>query len=155
MSVRPREPGAVASKVQAIRSPQSGLVGQGVRFALTGGIVALVYLATTTLLAEVAGLPFEAALAIGYCTGLVVHFTLQRTFVWVHHEEFALPLHHQVGRYLLVSAVQYGITALSVAVLPSALGLPTEVVYLGTVVVVVCVNFLLFRFVIFHAETPS
>ena len=67
------------------------------RFALSGGTVALVYLATTTVLASVVGLPFQAALAIGFCVGLVVHFTLQRLFVWTHHEEFALPLGHQVA----------------------------------------------------------
>ena len=121
---------------------------------MSGGIVALVYLTTTTMLAEVVGLPFQAALAIGFCAGLVVHFTLQRTFVWVHHEEFALPLHHQVGRYLAMAAAQYGVTAASTAFLPSLLGVPTEVVYLATVVVIVCVNFVVFRFVIFHAK-PS
>jgi putative flippase GtrA len=128
------------------------VLGQGLRFALSGGTVALVYLATTTVLAEVVGLPFQAALAIGFCVGLAVHFTLQRLFVWTHHEEFALPLAHQVGRYLAVAAVQYGVTAASTALLPSALGVSTELVYLVTVAVVLSVNFLVFRHGIFHAK---
>lgn len=128
------------------------MLGQGLRFAISGGTVALVYLATTTVLAEVVGLPFQVALAIGFCVGLVVHFTLQRLFVWTHHEEFALPLAHQVGRYLAVAAMQYGVTAASTALLPSALGVSTELVYLATVAVVLSVNFIVFRHGIFHAK---
>jgi putative flippase GtrA len=125
------------------------------RFALSGGVVTLVYLLTTTVLAEVAGLPFQLALAIGFVVGLAVHFTLQRTFVWVHHEEFALPMHRQAGRYLLVAAVQYGFTAASTALLPQALGVPVEAVYLVTVAVVVTVNFIVFRMLVFHAKPAA
>jgi putative flippase GtrA len=144
--------GAARELARTLNAPESGLLGQGVRFALSGGTVALIYLATTTVLADVAGMPFQAALAIGFCLGLVVHFTLQRVFVWAHHEEFALPLGHQVGRYLAVAAVQYGVTAASTALLPSALGVSTEIVYLVTVAAVVSTNFLVFRNGIFHAK---
>jgi putative flippase GtrA len=136
-----------------LREPESGLVGQGVRFALAGGTVALVYLATTTVLADVVGLPFQVALAIGFSVAIMVHFTLQRLFVWIHHEEFALPLHHQAGRYLIVAGIQYGVTAASTYVLPQALGVPTEVVYLATVAALLVVNFLIFRNRIFHPKS--
>jgi putative flippase GtrA len=142
----------VRPSVRDLRSPDSGLVGQGVRFGIAGGTVALVYLVTTTILADVVGLPFQVALAIGFCVGIVVHFTLQRTFVWVHNEDFALPLRHQAGRYLVVSAIQYGLTAASTSLLPSALGVPTEVVYLATVAIIVSLNFVVFRHRIFHAR---
>ncbi len=122
------------------------------RFALAGGTVALIYLTTTIVLADAVGMPFQAALAIGTCVALMVHFTLQRVFVWTHHEEFALPLHHQAGRYLTVAAVQYGVTAASTSVLPGLLGVATEIVYLATVAVVLSVNFLVFRQLIFHAK---
>lgn len=145
-----RDARALAS---TLRSPDSGLAGQGTRFAIAGGTVALVYLLTTTVLAEIVGTPFQLALAIGFCVGLFVHFTLQRTFVWVHHEEFALPLRHQIGRYLVAAAVQYGVTAASTDLLPGALGVPTEIVYLATVAVVLSTNFLVFRHGIFHAKT--
>jgi len=117
--------------------------------------VALVYLGSTTVLAEVVGLPFQAALAIGFSLGLVVHFTLQRLFVWTHHEEFALPLSHQIGRYLIAAAAQYGVTAASTGLLPSALGISAEIVYLATVAVVLSSNFLLFRHGIFHAKAVT
>jgi putative flippase GtrA len=138
--------------VSTLRTPESGLLGQGVRFALSGGAVALVYLSTTTVLAEVVAIPFQAALAIGFCVGLSVHFTLQRLFVWTHREDFALPLRHQLSRYLLAAAVQYGVTAASTTLLPGALGISTELVYLATVAVVLSVNFLVFRHIIFHGK---
>jgi putative flippase GtrA len=140
---------------RALLSPSAGVVGQGVRFAVAGGIVAVTYPATTLLLADVVGLPFQVALAIGFCIGLAVHFSLQRLFVWVHHEEFALPLHHQAGRYLLAAGVQYGITAASTSLLPSLLGVSTEAVYLVTLAVIICTNFLVFRHGIFHAKAPA
>lgn len=139
------------SVVRGLRSPDSGLIGQGVRFGIAGGTVALVYLTTTTILADVVGMPFQAALAIGFCVGLMVHFTLQRTFVWVHNEDFALPLRHQASRYLVVAAIQYGLTAASTSLLPSILGISTEIVYLVTVAMIVSINFVVFRHGIFHA----
>jgi putative flippase GtrA len=139
----------------ALRSDRSSLLGQGARFAIAGGTVALVYLATTTVLADVVGLPFQAALAIGFTVGLMVHFTLQRLFVWSHHEEFALELRHQLARYLTVAAVQYGVTAASTSLLPGALGAPTEVVYFATVAVVTATNFVVFRNGIFHSKDAA
>src|SRR5437870_7001438 len=68
------------------------VAGAGLRFVLSGATVALVYTATTLLLADVVGLPFEVALVTGYAVGLATHFTLQRLFVWVHAAGFALPL---------------------------------------------------------------
>ena len=142
--------------VRILRSPSSGLLGQGVRYGLAGGTVAVVYLSTTTVLAEVVGLPFQVALAIGFSVALVVHFTLQRFFVWIHHDEFALPLHHQAGRYLTVAGTQYGLTIASTSLLPAALGVSAEIVYLVTVAVLASTNFLVFRLGIFHADrTPS
>lgn len=132
-------------------TPEGGLFGQGFRFAITGVIVMVVYLSSTSFLAVVVGLPFQVALPIGYGLGLAVHFTLQRLFVWVHHEEFALPFRHQVGRYLLLAGAQYGVTAASTSLLPGLLGLPTEVVYLLTVPCVTAVNFVVFRQIVFHA----
>ena len=123
---------------------------QGVRFILTGGFVALVYIAVTTLLAEVIGLPFQLALAVGFSLAIATHFTLQRMFVWRNAAAYALRLRHQIARYLAVAAVQYGLTAASTAVLPHALGVSPEVVYLPTVAVLSAANFVVFRARIFH-----
>jgi putative flippase GtrA len=124
---------------------------------MVGGLVTLFYLTTTTLLYKVAGLPFQAALAIGFVASLLLHFTLQRLFVWMHADGFALPFRHQVGRYVAMAGTQYGCTVAATAVLPDALGVATEIVYLVTMAIVTIAGFLLMRFVIFHAgaETPS
>jgi putative flippase GtrA len=139
-------------RVRRLASPESGRLGQGVRFAIAGGVVTVVYVATTTLLAQVFGVAFQVALVSGYTLGLCVHFTLQRVFVWVHHEEFVLSVHQQAGRYLLLAGLQYATTAAAVAVLPSPLGLSSQVVYLGAVVVVTAANFLIFGSRVFHAR---
>ncbi|HEY7960513.1 MAG TPA: GtrA family protein [Solirubrobacteraceae bacterium] len=131
------------------------LIGQAVRFVLVGGTVAVVYLCTTTVLAVVVRVPFQVALAIGFSLALAVHFTLQRVFVWAPHGEFALPFHRQAGRYLLVSGAQYGVTVASTSLLPDALGVSTEVVYLITVLLAGSVNFLVFRYGVFHAGTAD
>jgi putative flippase GtrA len=133
-----------------------GLLGQGLRYVMTGATVLLVYLLSTLVLSDVVGLPFQVALAIGFCLALALHFTLQRMFVWAQHDgEYALPFRHQVRRYLLVAGAQYGITAASVALLPAALGLPTEVVYVATVLLTASANFLLFRHSVFHAAPET
>jgi putative flippase GtrA len=151
----PRRPAGSPALARALREPDPGILRQGFRFALAGSSVMLVYLTTTTVLAEVFDWPFQAALVIGFSVGLLVHFTLQRIFVWTHHEEFALPLHHQVGRYLTVAAAQYGVTAASTALLPSALSVSTEAIYLATVAVVTSTNFLVLRNGIFHPKPAA
>lgn len=112
----------------------------------------VVYLAVTTVLSQVVGLPFELALALGFVSALLLHFTLQRLFVWVHEDGFALPLRHQVGRYLAMAGAQYGVTAVSTAILPGVLGVATEVVYLATMAVATTSGFLTMRFIIFHGQ---
>ena len=86
---------------------------------------------------------------------LATHFTLQRLFVWMHHEDFALSVERQAGRYLAIALTQYVLTAPSTATLPSALGVSTDVVYLVTTVVLSASNFLLFRSRVFHAAAPT
>lgn len=134
------------------RRPHSGLLAQGMRFALTGCLVSAVYLLTTSVLALVIGLPFQVALAIGFTVAVGMHFSLQRLFVWTDHDGFALAFPNQVGRYLLAAGTQYGVTALSTLLLPPMLGLPTEPVYLMTSLLVASANFVLFRNYIFHGR---
>jgi putative flippase GtrA len=142
-------------RFRLLLSPRSGLAGQGARYAVAGAFVAGVYLASTTVLAVVVGLPFKEALAIGFAVQLAVHFTLQRTFVWRHESEFALRFRHQMRRYLTVAAGQLGLTALTTALLPGPLGLSTEVVYLMTAGSMTIVNFLLYRNVVFHPTADA
>jgi putative flippase GtrA len=130
----------------------AGILGQGARFLVVGGLAALIYLLTTTLLALVAGVEFQVALTIGFLLTMAFHFTMQRTFVWVNREGFSLPFHHQAGRYLALAATQYGVTSAMTALLPSALGLPTEVIYVATVVLFTLANFVVFRHRVFQPK---
>ena len=151
---RAREPMPVRL-ARRLRSPTLGLSGEMVRFAIAGGVVAVVYLGSTTILAHGVGLPFEVALILGYLLGMTVHFALQRAFVWIHPEGFALKVHHQLGRYLCVAGALYGTTALATGLLPGPLDLPTEVVYLATAIIVTGVNFLVLRHRIFHGPSAQ
>jgi len=151
-----REPGTSVAKqifnaVRHVRATDIGLLGRGLRYVIAGGIVTVIYLTITTVLANIFGLPFQLALGIGFATALVVHFSLQRFFVWVHIEEFSLPARKQIGRYLLVAATQYGTTAAVTAFLPSALHISTTIVFFGWTIVVTASNFVIFRHGIFHA----
>lgn len=143
----------LVDRVEHLRSPDSGAVGQGLRYAVAGSIVAVWYLAMTTILADGFGVAFQLALAIGFVTAVLLHFTLQRLFVWVHHSDFALGIRAQVGRYILVAGAQYAITVAVTSVVPHALGLPVTPVYFATAISLATVNFLIFRGGVFHAET--
>jgi putative flippase GtrA len=143
----------VLARIARLRSPEAGLPGQGIRFAFVGAGVALLYLTLTTVLADVVGLPFELALVLAFSISIAVHFALQRHFVWVHHEEFALPIRAQALRFLVLAGIQYGVTAASTAVLPGALHVDTELVYLATFAVVTPATFIIFRHRVFHPET--
>jgi putative flippase GtrA len=132
-----------------------GLLGQGTRFAISGVVVSIVYIAITTVLSTISHLRFQIALAIGWSVAVIVHFTLQRTFVWVRAEGFALPFRHQVGRYLLVAVSQLAVSATTTAVLPSVLGVSAEVVYLATAAVITVCNFVVFRTGVFHADSQA
>jgi putative flippase GtrA len=140
----------ISTSVLHLRSPDSGAIGQGVRYAVVGGAVALIYLATTTILAEIFSVPFQLALVIGFVTAVIVHFTLQRMFVWVHRAQYALGVREQISRYLLLMTVQYSLTAASTSLLPGALGLPVTLIYLGTALTLATTNFLFFRSRVFH-----
>jgi putative flippase GtrA len=138
--------------VRDIRSPQWGIAGQLIRFALSGSVVAAVYISVTTVLHDTFGLPFQVALAVGFLVGLALHFTLQRLFVWRHNEEFALAAHSQMVRYLGLCITQYGFTALATSQLPALVGLPVEVIYLMTMFAIAGFNFLFFRGRVFHPD---
>jgi putative flippase GtrA len=146
----PRRP--LLERALHLRSPDSGTIGQGFRYAVAGVTVAGWYLLATIVLADVIGVAFQLALVIGWATAVLLHFTLQRFFVWVHHSDFALGFGSQVGRYLLVAGTQYGVTVAATSELPRALNVPVTFVYLATVAVITSTNFVVFRGGVFHAE---
>lgn len=155
-----REEQARASSGRSSRTPlgrslaavrAEHLSAEAMRFIFSGGVVSAVYIALTTFLAEGLHLQFQIALAISWCTAISVHFTLQRTFVWVRQAAFALRFRHQMLRYLLMAGSQFAVTLASTAILPKVLGVPVEIVYVASTAILACINFLVFRNRVFHA----
>jgi putative flippase GtrA len=147
--------GQITAALVWIRRPEHGLLGQGIRYGIAGATVALVSLGGTIGLAEGVGLPYEAAFGIAFTTAVITHFSLQRYFVWSHHEDFALPVHLQVARYLPIALANYGLVAIALAVLPRALDVSSLPVFLTATLLTTLLCFLLFRTSVFHAQPGS
>ena len=77
------------------------------------------------------GVPIEVAIPIAYVLAVTLHFNLQRHFVFRHVDEFALSTRQQIGRYVVIGAIQYPITALATALLPGCWGSPAGRVRAG------------------------
>lgn len=129
----------------------AGRLPRGARFGLSGGAVALVNLGMMTLLVAGFGVPAEVALGISYPLGLLVHFTLNRQWVFSPDDVYHLHLTVQGARYLCSAAAIYGITALALATLPGALGVASLVIYYTTVLALSVVNFFVLRSFVFGA----
>lgn len=127
------------------------LHAQFTRFALTGTVVAAVYLAVTTALAVLADAPTQLAVVVGYVCSLAVHFTANRRFVFASSAGYALHLSAQGSRYLVVVLSSYGCTALLVA-LAKRTDLPELLVALGVPVLFAAVTFVTLRGWVFRAH---
>ncbi len=127
-------------------------IAVALRYAAVGGTSAVIYVGLGLLLSGPGGMNIQLAIPISYACALLVHFTLQRSFVWAHHEEYALASHLQAGRYLAVAGAQYAVTAIATAVLPSVLGVSEQLVYAVTAVLAAGLSFLALRFLVFHSS---
>lgn len=110
----------------------------------------LVYVGGTLLLAGPVGLPIQAAIPIAYAVAVATHFLLQRGFVFRHDGGFALSVHEQVARYLLIAATQYPATAALTALLPALFGISGQAAYLITVAIISLTFFFVLRLGVFH-----
>jgi len=136
----------VVSTADSLRA----LIAQVLRFAGVGAFIMCLYLGVTAGLSELAGVPFQVAVAVGYFTGVAVHFVLHRIFVFASDDEYALSVGGQLLRFVVLVIGQYAVTAGSVALLPNVLGVDRLYVWLGTVAVVTPVAFVLLRTRLFH-----
>jgi putative flippase GtrA len=127
------------------------LTGQPLRYAIAGAATALTYFALTLLLSGPLGVPIEVAIPCAYVPALLLHFTLQRHFVFRSHDGFALATHHQAGRYLTIGAAQVATTALITAFVPDLLGVDERIVYVLSTLAVAGLAFLMLRLHVFHA----
>jgi putative flippase GtrA len=126
------------------------LAGPGLRYGMTGVIVAMVYIGTPVVLNGLAGLPIQAVIPIAYVLAVSLHFTLQRYFVFRHVDEFALTKRQQIGRYISIGAVQYPTTAVATALIPHVIGISARAAYVLVVLTMSFAVFLVLRTHIFH-----
>jgi putative flippase GtrA len=133
-------------------SPQGPRI---VRFAVSGGVVAALYVSVMTVLV-LAETPAQVALPIAYALAVALHFTLNRHFVFVSQHGYAHALSAQGRRYLAVAFASYALTAVSLAVLPSALDAPRLLIYYVTAATLSLASFLLLRrWVFVSAAAPA
>jgi putative flippase GtrA len=124
---------------------------QAMRFVLSGSTVAAVYLGLGLLFSGPVGMPIQIAIPVAYVLSVLLNYTLQRTFVFADRERFALEGRRQFVRYVGIGTVQYALTALATALLPDALGVSEQVVFVAVALIAAAVTFVLLRFVVFHA----
>lgn len=138
------------SKVRAFRTSAAGH-HQVIRFVLSGGTVALVYLGLGLLLSGPLGVPIQIAIPVSYVVSVLFNYSMQRWFVFAHSDDFALSRGAQFVRYVQIGAIQYAITAAATAVLPGVLGIDEQIVYVATALIAAAITFVVLRFVVFHA----
>jgi putative flippase GtrA len=128
------------------------LAGSGMRYVIAGGIVAVVYLGVPIALNGGAGVPIEVAIAIAYVLAVTLHFNLQRHFVFRHVGVFELSRRAQIGRYIMMGAVQYPTTAVATALLPKVLGLSSRATFVVVSLVMSATLFIVLRTHIFQSH---
>jgi putative flippase GtrA len=125
-------------------------VAQFVRWAMSGAVVTAVNLGGTALLYGIAGLDIQVAIPISFTVGVALHFALQRYVVFQDVRAFALAMHHQVGRYVVIGVTQYAATAATTALLPELFGTPPLLAYFIAMVTFSVTSFFVLRGGVFH-----
>lgn len=129
------------------RLAQRGLVGEGVRFLLAGGVNTVVSLAVYWVL--LLALPYAAAYSAGFLAGAVSGFVLSTRFVfrvpW-SWRRLSLFLPTQAGSYLAGLALVAGFVEL--------LGVSPPVAPLLTIVALLPFNFALSRLIVTYRRRP-
>jgi putative flippase GtrA len=115
-----------------------------IRFVLSGGAVAVCQFATMPLLVA-AGASDQLAVAGAYFSALVLHFTLNREFVFASDSGYALHLTAQGVRYVLVALTSFAVTSAAVALLPGPLDVSPIAVFYVVSVLTAAVSFLVLR----------
>lgn len=125
------------------------------RFGLSGLLVAACHFGTMTVLVVWLELNPHVALALAYGSALVLHFTLNRRFVFASDGGYALHLSLQGMRYLAVALTSYVVTNVAVAFVPRVLDTPPLVVFYVATCVLAVVSFLVLRQWVFHSRAPA
>jgi len=131
-----------------LRHPLTAQLG---RFAIAGLVTLVLGAVVVLLLSGPAGLAIQLAIPLSYPVIAVVHFSLQRRFVFAGDGTYALGGGAQLRRYLLVAVVgHYGCVAGGTAFLDHVAGLGDQVAYLVMVCTMPIVMFVVMRLRVFH-----
>lgn len=125
-----------------------------VRFVLSGSAVAACQFTTMPLLVA-AGVSNQLAVAGAYFSALVLHFTLNREFVFANSSGYALHLTVQGVRYVSVAFTSFAVTSAAVALLPGPLDVSPLAVFYGVSLVAAAVSFLVLSRWVFVAGERS
>jgi putative flippase GtrA len=136
----------MAPVLDVVRSPR----WQVVRFVMAGGFTAVVSIGAVLLLSGPVGLPIQVAILSSYPLLLVMHFSLQRWFVFARDDAYALRGGAQVRRYLSVVAVQYVYVAACTAALVHFADVADRSAYLIAVLSGAAAVFTVMRLRVFH-----
>lgn len=121
------------------------LLGQKpIRFLISGSTVAACQFVTMPLLV-LAGVSDQLAVAGAYLAALVLHFVLNREFVFASESGYALHLSAQGVRYVSVAFTSYVATSTAVALLPGPLDVAPIAVFYGASVASAAVAFVVLR----------
>jgi putative flippase GtrA len=115
-----------------------------VRFVLSGSAVATCQFTTMPLLVA-AGVSDQLAVAGAYFSALVLHFTLNREFVFATDSGYALHLTAQGVRYVSIAFTSYVVTSTAVALLPGPLDATPLAVFYGASLVAAALSFVVLR----------
>ena len=157
LAVRPDglpEGGSPVGWVHRARHLRTSSAGhhQALRFVLSGGTVAVVYLGLGLLLSGPLVCRSRSRSPSPTWSRCLFNYSMQRWFVFAHSDEFALSRQAQFLRYVQIGAAQYALTALATAVLPDVLGLDEQVVYVATALIAAVITFVVLRLVVFHGS---
>lgn len=121
------------------------------RFAMVGVSVAAVQFGLVTALVFL-GVPIQPAVAMTYVVVLVMHFTLNRQWVFASESGYAFHISGQGVRYLMVAGTSYAGTALGTLVLSSLLDIPDLAAFFLASALMAAFSFLALRLWIFRAR---
>lgn len=148
-----RTPSVVLGRVSGLaqRMPSVAVL---TKFALTGGLVAATHIGLVTGMV-LGGVPIQVALVLAFIVAIAMHFTLNRQWVFRHESGYRLRFSAQGVRYLASAALSYACTAIGVAVLPDALGIPELAAFFLMTAVMACVTFALLHLWVFHTHAAG
>ncbi len=136
-------------------APYRQVTLQLLRFGLSGAFVFGIYTGGTLLLSGPVGLPIALAIAIAFPVALAINFTMQRHFVFLDHDTFALGARTQFARYTFAAVCNYVLTTIIVVTVPHALGVSPQLVFVITAMVMSLLGFTIVRGWIFHLPSAT